>query len=105
MCPRTQRDKAFPKIRENFENLNARRLQTQARDYSDKPEDEILEELSVSMSYGTDGSEKIEARHDILTQFLFEGVQLALKPQVDPNRSFSFEEKLILYHLAHPPRS
>ena len=52
------------------------------------------------MSYGTDGSEKIEARHDILTQFLFEGVQLALKPQVDPNRLFSFEEKLILYHLA-----
>ena len=52
------------------------------------------------MSYGTDGSEKIEARHEILAQFLFEGVALNLKPQLDPTRVFSFEEKLILYHLA-----
>jgi hypothetical protein len=57
------------------------------------------------MSYGTDGSEKIGARHNILTQFLFEGVALDLRPQLDPARLFSFEEKLILYHLVSESES
>jgi hypothetical protein len=90
----------YEKIRQNFERLDAQRLQAGQRDYSDKPDDEPLEELSISMSYGTDGSEKIGARHDILTQFLFDGVTLNLRPNLDPDRLFSFEEKLILYHFA-----
>jgi hypothetical protein len=90
----------FPKIRENFESLNVRRIEAGKRDYDETPNDEPLEELSLSMSYGTDGSEKIEARHNILAQFLFDGVALSPLPQLDPTRLFSYEEKLILYHLA-----
>ena len=90
----------FPKIRENFESLDVRRIQAAERDYSDRPNDEPLEELSLSMSYGTDGSEKIEARHEVLAQFLFDGVALSAIPQLDATRLFSYEEKLILYHLA-----
>jgi hypothetical protein len=90
----------FPKIRENFESLNVRRIEAGKRDYGDKPNDEPLEELSLSMSYGTDGSEKIQERHDILAQFLFDGVALSPLPQLDPTRLFSNDEKLILYHLA-----
>ncbi len=90
----------FPKIRVNFERLDAQRLLAREREYGDKPNDEPFEELSISMSYGTDGSEKIQARHDILSQFLFEGATLEPRLQLDPNRLFSYEEKLILYHLA-----
>jgi hypothetical protein len=90
----------FPRIRENSERAwMCGRLQAATRDYSDKPNDEQLEELSPSMLYSTDGSEKIEARHDILAQFLFDGVALNPIPQLDPTRLFAQEEKLILYQL------
>jgi Protein of unknown function DUF262/HNH endonuclease len=88
------------RIRENFEGLDVRRLEAGQRDYANRPHDEPYEELSLSMSYGTDGSEKIEARHEILMQYLFDGVGLTPLPQLDPNRLFSHEEKLILYHRA-----
>ncbi len=90
----------YSKIRDNFESLDVHRLQAGQRDYNNKPEDELLEDLSLSMSYGTDGSEKIESRHNILAQFLFEGVTLESVPHLDPTRLFTYEEKLILYHLS-----
>lgn len=89
----------YPTIRENFERLNIARLEAAQRDYRDQ-EDGIFEELSLSMSHGTDGSEKMETRHDVLTQFLFERVSLISRPELDPQRAFSHEEKLILSHRA-----
>jgi hypothetical protein len=92
-------DTDYPKIRENFERLNVARLEAAQGDYS-SPGDDIFEELSLSMSHGTDGSEKMETRHDVLAQFLFEGVSLASRPELDPRRAFTYEEKLILFHRA-----
>jgi hypothetical protein len=89
----------YPKIKANFEQLNVARLEAGQRDY-DQPGDDILKELSLSMSHGTDGSEKMETRHDILTQFLFEGIGLQLRPNLDPQRAFTYEEKLTLFHRA-----
>lgn len=90
----------YPKIRENFEKLDNSRLEAMDRDYTIKPDDEIYFNLSLSMSRGTDGSEGISTRHDILSQFLFNGVQLNLHPMLDPQRCFTHEEKLILYRRA-----
>jgi hypothetical protein len=93
-------DIELPKIGDNFVNLNLARLEARSRDYAKKPDDDVFEELSLSMSHGTDGTENIEARHDILTRFLFAGVTLTSLPKLDPKRGFTHEEKLILYHKA-----
>jgi hypothetical protein len=93
-------DSELPKIKANFEVLDVRRMEAAERGYVGEPDDEDLKELSRSMSHGTDGSEMIETRHDILTQFIFEGVRLTPLPELDPQRAFTNEEKLILYQRA-----
>jgi hypothetical protein len=97
----TIRDADLPRIRANFKQLEIARIEARDRDYERRPEDDLFEELSLSMSHGTDGSEKIETRHDILLQFLFAGVALEPRPELDTQRDFSHEEKLILYHRAN----
>jgi hypothetical protein len=92
-------DAELPKIKSNFERLDVARCEAMGRDYS-AAADDVFNELSLSMSHGTDGSEKMETRHDILMQFLFDGVALTLLPKLDPQRDFTYEEKLILYHRA-----
>lgn len=87
----------YPKIRQNFEALDIARLEALERDYAQKPDDEIYSDLSLSMARGTDGADGISSRHDILSQFLFESVQLDQYPTLDPKRLFTHEEKLILY--------
>lgn len=89
----------YPRILANFEHLDQRRLEAMNRDY-DAIGDDVLEDLSQSMSRGTDGSERIGDRYEILTQFLFKDVALSPLPDLDPRRGFSFEEKLILYRKA-----
>lgn len=89
----------YPKILQNFEKLDQRRLEAMDRDYLFSG-DELYEKLSLSMSHGTDGSERIADRFEILTQFLYEGIDLKLPQQVDPNRNFTYEERLILYRRA-----
>ncbi len=89
-------DTELPKIKGNFERLDLARLEAMNRDYCEA--DELLNELTVSMSYGTDGVEKIETRHNILMQFLFDAVALTPLPILDPQREFAYEEKLILFH-------
>jgi len=91
----------YPIIRENFEAMDNSRLAAMNRDYSEKPEDEIYEDLSLSMSRGTDGADGISVRHDTISQFLFEAVNLILIPTLDPQRYFSHEEKLILFRRAN----
>jgi len=87
----------FSKILDNFENLDHRRLEALERDYS-QANDKIYEDLSWSMSRGTDGAEAISTRYEILTQLLFDDVEMTPRPDLDPNRNFSNEEKLILFH-------
>lgn len=89
----------YPKLLENFEHLDQRRLEAMSRDYSDE-NDDTYEELSQSMSRGTDGSERINTRYEILTQFIFDGANLKVRPDLDPKRNFTNEEKLILYRRA-----
>ena len=91
-------DTELPKIKDNFERLELARLEAMRHDYCHV--DEVFSELSLSMSYGTDGVEKLETRHNILTQFLFDGVTLTPLPMLDPRRDFTYEEKLILFHQA-----
>lgn len=93
-------DEDLPRIRENFENIDNDRVEAMARDYANRPGDEIYEDLSLSMSRGTDGLEGISTRHRILPQFLFRGVMLVPRPTLDPHRDFTYEEKLILYRRA-----
>ena len=93
----TTAEAEFPKIRDNFVKLDVARCEAMNRDYENAGDD-VFAELSLSMSHGTDGSEKIETRHDILMQFLFDDVALALIPKLDPQRGFTREEKLILFH-------
>ena len=90
----------YPKILANFERLDQRRLEAMNREYSNEGDD-ILEDLSQSMSRGTDGSERISDRYEIITQFLFDGVALAPHLDLDPKRNFTFEERLILYRRTH----
>lgn len=89
----------YSKIRENFEKLDNARLVAMDRDFSDN-DDEIFFTLTQSMSRGTDGGDGISSRHDILSQFLFEGVSLSPYPALDPVRNFTHEEKLIIYRRA-----
>lgn len=89
----------YPAIRKNFETLDHRRLLARDRDYSEGS-DEVYEDLSRSMSRGTDGLDGISTRHGIMSRFLFDNVQLKEKPTLDPRRAYSIEEKLILYGRA-----
>ncbi len=86
----------YPKMLANFERLDQRRLEAMNREYANDGDD-ILEDLSQSMSRGTDGSERISDRYEIITQFVFDGVALRPHPNLDPRRNFTFEERLILY--------
>ncbi len=90
----------YSKIRENFERLDSSRIEAADRDYAQEPSDDIYAELSDSMARGTDSADKISARHDIISQFLFNNVALSPKADLDPRRAFSYEEKLILYRKA-----
>jgi hypothetical protein len=89
----------YSRIRENFENLDVARIEARDRDYS-QPEDDLFEDLSLAMSRGNTGVDGISTRHDVVGQFLFDGVNLEERPELDPQRNFSHEEKLILYHRA-----
>jgi hypothetical protein len=87
-------------IHDNFVKLDTDRLLAAQRDYT-APGDDIFEELSESMSRSTDGKEGIETRHEIIGQYLFQNVSLSPLPNLDPNRNFSDEEKLIIYFRDH----
>ncbi|MCX6639686.1 MAG: HNH endonuclease signature motif containing protein [bacterium] len=87
-------------IRNNFEKLDIARLEAMNRDYSERPNDDIFEDLSLAMSRGNTGIEGIQTRHDIIGAYLFNGVELEPLPNVDPNRIYSHEEKLILFTRA-----
>lgn len=92
-------DDEYTKVLANFEKLDHHRLEAMNRDYT-ADGDDVFEELSQSMSRGTDGSERISDRYEIITQFLFEGVALNPHIDLDPNRTFTFEERMILFRRA-----
>ncbi len=87
----------YPKIRENFERFEVRRLEAMKRDYKRKGDD-IYQNLSYYFSRSTDAKDAITERHTIITQPLFENIALEELPNLDPNRNFSDEEKMILYY-------
>jgi hypothetical protein len=89
----------YPKIKANFDALDQARLEAIGRSY-DGDGDEVYGNLSISMSHGTDGKDGISTRHDILSQFLFRGVQLRPLPSLDPRRAFTYEETMLLYGRA-----
>jgi hypothetical protein len=89
----------YATILANFVRLDQSRLEAMNREYS-VTGDDLYEDLSQSMSRGTDGSEQISARYRILTQFLFDGVALKPSAALDPQRCFTYEERLILYRRA-----
>jgi hypothetical protein len=90
----------YPKIKDNFEKLDIARIEAMDRDYSG-PNDDEYQDLSMAMSRGNTGMDGISTRHDIVGRVLFEGVSLRELPDLDPNRIYSYEEKLILYHRAN----
>lgn len=87
----------YPKIRSNFEKLDAARMEAMTRGYN-KGKDEIYEDLSLAMSRGNLGTEALMKRHEIIGLYLFDNVVLKEIPKLDPKRNFTFEEKLLLYH-------
>ena len=91
----------FSVVKQNFDTMDNLRLLAKYRDYKNKPDDEIYSDLSVAMSSGTDGSDAITSRHEIVTQFLFKNVSLIPRPELDPKRNFTYEEKLIIYRKAN----
>lgn len=93
-------DSEFETIKNNFVSMDTERLIAKNRDYKNKPDDEIYSDLSIAMSSGTDGSDAITTRHDIITQFIFKNVNLVPLPSLDPQRNFTYEEKLIIYRRA-----
>lgn len=88
-------------IKNNFLELDMNRLSARNRDYSKGVEDDIYEDLSISMSSGTDGADAIISRHDIITQYLFKDINIIPLPTLDPKRIFTYEEKLILFRKAN----
>lgn len=90
-------DSELSNIKDNFVTMDTERLIAKNRDYKNKPDDEIFANLSVSMSSGTDGADAITTRHDIIPQFIFENITLTPLPILDPQRNFTYEEKLIIY--------
>lgn len=90
----------FNKIRINFEKMDSERIIAKDRDYNQSGDD-IYQDLSIAMSSGTDGADAIATRHEIITQFLFQDVNLIPLPSLDPKRNFTFEEKLILYRQSN----
>lgn len=93
-------DSEFSVIRDNFIHMDTERLLAKNRDYKNKPNDDIYSDLSVAMSSGTDGADAITTRHDIITQFIFDNVKLTSLPSLDPQRNFTYEEKLIIFRQA-----
>lgn len=93
-------DSELPVIQGNFIAMDNERLLAKVRDYKNKPDDDIYSDLSIAMSSGTDGLDAITNRHDIITQFVFNNVNLISIPFLDPKRNFTYEEKLILYRKA-----
>jgi hypothetical protein len=89
----------YLEIRDNFERLDVARIEAMDRDY-ERSDDEMYEDLSLAMSRGNTGLDGISTRHDIIGRFLFDGVNLNGHPNLDPQRNFSHEEKLIVYHRA-----
>jgi len=90
----------YPKILENFKNLDIARIEAMDRGYKRRPEDEQYEALSLAMSRGNTGVDGITTRHNVIGEFLFDDVNLQEHPNLDPQRNFIHEEKLILYHRA-----
>lgn len=88
----------YPKILTNFVDLDVARSEAMLRDYTQLPGDKPFQDLSLAMSRGNNGMEGISTRHNVIGQFLFQGVQLIEHPDLDPKRNFTDEEKLILYH-------
>lgn len=88
----------YQKVRVNFEKVDIERIKAMQRGYSKKPQDEMYETLSLAMSRGNLGVEAITTRHEIIGQYLFNGIKLVSHPKLDPKRNFTFEEKLLLYH-------
>jgi len=91
----------YARIKDNFERLDINRLEAMGRDFKEAPQDKIYEELTLAMSRGNTGTDGISTRHDILCQYLFQDVGLESLPKLDPQRIFTHEEKLILYHRAN----
>lgn len=89
----------YPKIRDNFEKIDIKRIESMNKDYSDT-DGELYEDLSLAMSRGHTGIDGISTRHNIIGRFLFDGVSLKELPSLDPRRNYSHEEKLILYNRA-----
>ncbi len=87
-------------IRNNFEQIDIARLEAMERDYSQKPEDDVYEDLTLAMSRGNTGPDGISTRHNIICQYIFDGVTLKPRPELDPQRNYTCEEKLILHHRA-----
>jgi 5-methylcytosine-specific restriction endonuclease McrA len=87
-------------IRNNFENLDITRLEAMDRDYSQKPQDVVYEDLTLAMSRGNTGLDGISTRHNIICQYIFDGATLRLRTELDPQRNYTHEEKLILYQRA-----
>lgn len=90
----------YDKIRATFVDLDIRRIEALDRGYSE-PGDELFEDLTLAMSRGNTGTEGISTRHDVIGRVLFQDVSLVERPSLDPNRAFTFEEKLLLYHRAN----
>lgn len=67
----------YPKVRQNFEDMDIARLEALERDY-ERPGDEVYKELSLAMSRGNQGIDGISTRHDIIGQFLFDGVKMGV---------------------------
>lgn len=87
-------------IKTNFEKLDVNRIEAMQNDYK-QTDDGLYEDLSLAMSRGNTGIDGISTRHDILGRFIFDGVDLILHQKLDPNRNFTYEEKLLLYHKAN----
>lgn len=92
----TIKENDYPKIKNNFEEMDADRLEARSRDFSE-PADGVYEDLALSMGRATDGADGISKRHNVLIQFLFKDIEIVPLPNLDARRNFTDEEKLILY--------
>jgi 5-methylcytosine-specific restriction endonuclease McrA len=52
------------------------------------------------MSRGNTGLDGISTRHNIICQYVFDGIKLKPHPELDPQRIYTHEEQLILYQRA-----
>ncbi len=89
----------YSKIRDNFERMDVARIESRNAGYPG-PDGEMFEDLSLAMSRGNTGIDGISTRHDIVGRYLFQGIGLVPRPELDPTRDFTHEEKLVLYYRA-----